>query len=189
MNIAITGTIGSGKTMVSEYLRSKDIYVFDCDKYNSYLLENNKEVFDKVFEQFPECIDHLKINKSKLANIIFNSKEKREILENIIHPLIYTKMLDESKKHDLFFAEVPLLFEKNLQHYFDLTILVVCDSITSHNRLLAKGYTNDEIESREFSQLKVEEKLKLADEIIYNNGSYKDLFNEIDKLLIKYDWE
>lgn len=189
MRIAITGTIGSGKSLVGEYLQSKDFYVFDCDKYNKYLIENDKDVFNSIFNEFPECIDHLAINKKKLADIVFKDKNKREILENILHPLILAKLIEESKKHDLFFAEVPLLFEKNMQKNFDLSILIVSNEKISRLRLAEKGYSQEEIDNRQLSQLPVQEKIKKADEIIYNNGSCRDLFKEIDKLLIKYDWE
>ena len=189
MKIAITGTIGSGKSLVGEYLRSKEFYVFDCDRYNSYILEHNEDVFNTIYHEFPDCIEHLKINKKKLADIVFKDKKKKEILENILHPLIFSKLIEESNKHDIFFAEVPLLFEKNLQKNFDLSILIVSNEKISRLRLANKGYSQEEIENRELSQLPVQEKIKKADEIIYNNGSCRDLFKEIDKLLIKYDWE
>ena len=99
------------------------------------------------------------------------------------------KMLDESSKHELFFAEVPLLYELNFAKYFDLTILVVADKEIVSKRLLAKGYTQDQIDKRESFQLPVLYKVQRADEIIYNNDSYKDLYKEIDRLLVKYDWE
>lgn len=189
MKIAITGTIGSGKSIACDYLRSKDFYVFDCDKYNSYLLDNDKDVYNEIYSLFPECFDHLRINRKKLASIVFNDSKKREDLENILHPRIKEKMIDESNKHELFFAEVPLLFEKGLESNFDLTILIVSNEKISHLRLSEKGYSQEEIENRELSQLPVQEKIKKTNEIIYNNGSCKDLYNEIDKLLLKYDWE
>lgn len=189
MKIAITGTIGSGKSMVSDYLRSKELYVFDCDKYNSYLIENDKNVFEKIYKEFPNSIDHLKVNKKKLAAEIFNNPEKKQILEDILHPLIFNKMIEESKKYDLFFAEVPLLFEKNLDKYFDLSLLIVANEKNSHYRLAMKGYSEDEIKNREIYQLPIQEKIKKSKEIIYNNGSYKDLYKQIDRLLYKYDWE
>lgn len=189
MKIAITGTIGSGKSIACDYLRSKDFYVFDCDKYNSYLLDNDKDVYNKIYSLFPECFEHLRINRKKLASIVFNDEKKRVELENILHPRIKKKMLEESNNHELFFAEVPLLFEKGLESNFDLTILIVSNCKISHLRLFQKGYSQEEINNRELSQLPVQEKIKKASEIIYNNGSCKDLFKEIDKLLIKYDWE
>lgn len=189
MKIAITGNIGSGKSLVSNYLRSKDFYVFDCDAYNNELLQNNKDVFNEIYREFPECIEHLRINKKKLADIVFSDKDKKYTLERIMHPLIMAKMLDECSKHELFFAEVPLLYELNLAKYFDLTILVVADKQIAAKRLLAKGYTQDQINKRESFQLPVLYKVQRANEIIYNNDSYKDLYKEIDRLLVKYDWE
>ena len=189
MKVGITGTIGSGKTMVSDYLRSKDIDVFDCDAYNAELLKNNKEVLNKILQVFPECVDHLVINKTKLAEIVFNDDNKRLKLESIMHPYIFDKMNEISKSTDLFVAEVPLLFETNLDSYFDVTILVVTNSNIAHERLLDKGYSLEQVKNRELKQLPVENKMKRATEIIYNNGSFVDLYKEIDKLLLKYDWQ
>lgn len=189
MKIAITGNIGSGKSLVSEYLRSKGFYVFDCDKYNNELIENNKDVFNEIYKEFPECIEHLRINKKKLADIVFSDKDKKYTLERIVHPLIMTKMIEESKKTELFFAEVPLLYEMNISRYFDITILVASDKQITNMRLLKKGYTQEQIDKRESFQLPVLYKAQRANEIIYNNDSYKDLYKEIDKLLEKYDWE
>ena len=65
MRIAITGTIGSGKSVVSEYLRSKEFYVFDCDKYNAQLIDSNKEVFDVIYKEFNCTYIQLNINSSE----------------------------------------------------------------------------------------------------------------------------
>lgn len=189
MKVAITGTIGSGKSVVSDYLRSRDFKIFDCDKYNTYLLENDNDVLNQIIANFPDAVEHLKVNKKKLADIIFKDDLKREILENITHPLIIKEMKRQAEKEELFFAEVPLLFEKGLDDYFDVIILVVCNEKIGEYRLVNKGYSKESIELRKKNQLSVEEKIKRASEIIYNNGSFQYLYEEIDKLLVKYDWE
>lgn len=189
MKIAITGTIGSGKSVVSNYLRSKELKVFDCDEYNKFLLENDNDVLDKVLHFFPDAVEHLKINRKKLANIIFRDDEKRLQLESIMHPLILKKMKEEAESEELFFAEVPLLFEKNLDDYFDVIILVVCNEKIGEYRLAERGFSKKDIDLRKKNQLPTDEKIKRATEIIYNNGSFQYLYEEIDKLLLKYGWE
>ena len=120
MKIAITGTIGSGKSTVASYLRNKGYFVFDCDEVNRELLNS-----DILIDYFPECYDDGLLDKKKLANIVFNDEKKRLLLESIMHPLILERMKKESGKHDPFFAEVPLLFEVNWDKFFDEILLVV----------------------------------------------------------------
>lgn len=189
MKVAITGTIGSGKTFASDYLRSQDLYVFDCDKYNSYLLETNNDVLNKILEFFPNSVNHLCINKKALAKEVFSNEEKRKKLESIMHPYIINKIKEEASTHDLFIAEVPLLFESGLDSFFDVIILIVANDKISRLRLNEKGYSDEDIKNRMASQLPVEIKMKKSTEIIYNNGSFLDLYNEIDRLICKYDWE
>lgn len=189
MKVAITGTIGSGKTFVSDYLRSKDLFVFDCDKYNAYLLEKNNDVLNKILESFPNSVNHLCIDKKALANEVFSNEDKRKKLESIMHPYIINKINEEADQRDLFIAEVPLLFEAGLESFFDVIILIVANEKLLHLRLNEKGYSDEDIKRRMSSQLPIEIKMKRATEIIYNNGSFLDLYNEIDKLICKYDWE
>lgn len=186
MKIAITGSIGSGKSTVSNYLREKGYEVFDCDKYNAYLLDNNKTVFNKIKKTFPEAIDDDKLNKKKLASIIFNNINDKRKLEDILHPLIIKEMLKRSKDNDIFFAEVPLLFETNLEANFDHNLLVVSDYDVTLKRLIKRGLNKEEAIIRLNNQMAVENKILRAEEIIYNNGNLNKLFKEVDKWLKKY---
>lgn len=186
MKIAITGTIGSGKSMVSEYLRNKGYEVFSCDDYNRQLLEKGEEGYNLIKVHFPQCFKDDLLNKKELAKIVFNDIQKRKELENILHPLILNKMIEEANKKDVFFAEVPLLFETNFDRYFDTNWLVVADEKTIVDRLLKRGHELDDALNRIKSQMSIDEKKNRANEIIYNNKDLKDLYLELDKLLIKY---
>ena len=181
MKIAITGTIGSGKSTVCEYIRSKGYDVFDCDLENAKLLLKDNEGYLKVKELFPECIVNDEIDKKILSEIIFSSIDKKELLESIMHPLIL-KQLNLRKDNPLF-AEVPLLFEASWDKYFDKNILVVTNMDLVVGRLLEKGLLLDDINSRIKNQMSIEEKIKRADKIIYNNGSLNDLYLVIDEVL------
>ena len=186
MKIAITGTIGSGKTTVSDYIRSKGYYVFDADKVNSKLLEKGNLGYVEVKKEFKEAFDNDELNKSKLASIVFRDIDLKKKLENIMHPLILKEMLEESKKHSIFFAEIPLLFESNWDLYFDYSFLVVCDKQKAVDRLILRGLSKEESSLRINSQYDEEVKKKRATEIIYNNSNLNDLYIEVDRLLDKY---
>lgn len=186
MKIAITGSIGSGKSTVSSYLRAKGYDVFDCDEYNAYLLEKNHIGYKRVKEAFPDCFNKGQLDKKALADTIFNNKKEKDKLEAILHPLIIKEMLRKSKKTDLFFAEVPLLFEKDLEGYFDHNLLVVADDEKVLKRLIKRGLSEADAKRRLKAQMSVSKKIKRAEEIIYNNSTLSNLYNKIDKWLIKY---
>ena len=184
MKIAITGTIGSGKSTVASYLRNKGHFVFDCDEVNRELLNS-----DVLIDYFPECYDDGLLDKKKLANIVFNDEKKRLLLESIMHPLILERMKKESGKHDPFFAEVPLLFEVNWDKYFDKVLLVVVDEKTTLNRLVARGLTIEESQQRIKNQMSIKEKIERSDVIIYNDSSLFSLYEKIDRWLSEHAWK
>lgn len=187
MKIAITGTIGSGKTEVSNYIRSKGYYVFDADKTNSILLNKGNLGYLEVKKHFPEVFDGDDLNKARLASIVFSDSNKKRELESIMHPLILDEMNKESSKYDIFFAEIPLLFEVNWDSYFDISILVVSDDDVVIDRLVKyRGLTVQNAKMRIANQMSVREKIKRADEIIYNNSDLTDLYKKIDDILDKY---
>ena len=181
MKIAISGTIGSGKSEFCNYLRRKGYDVFDCDKENRKLLYKGHKGYRRVVKTFPEAVTEKGLDKSRLSKIVFSDEKKRLLLESIMHPLI----LDELNKRedDHLFAEVPLLFEVNWDVYFDLNVLIVSDRKIVEKRLLERGLDQSQIDKRIAAQMSVEEKIKRADKIIYNNGSLADLYKAADELL------
>ena len=183
MKIAITGTIGSGKSTVASYLRNKGYFVFDCDEVNRELLNSGI-----LIDYFPECYENGLLNKKKLANIVFSDENKRLLLESIMHPLILKMMEDESKKYDPFFAEVPLLFEVNWDKYFDEILLVVVDEKIALERLVDRGLSIEESKQRIKSQMSTKEKIERSDVIIYNDSSLFSLYEKIDGWLSKNAW-
>ena len=181
MKIAITGTIGSGKSTVCEYLCTKGYDVFNCDKQNSILLQYPNEGYMKVKEAFQECVKDNELDKKLLASIVFNDKDKKDLLESIMHPLILKEM--NKRTDNPLICEVPLLFEADWDKYFDVNVLVISDIDIIRNRLRLRGMEEDDIESRLKNQMSVEEKIKRADKIIYNNGSLTDLYIGTDRML------
>lgn len=186
MRIGITGTIGSGKSTVTEYIKSLGFNTFSCDEYNAYLLQKGNEGYLLIKENFPEVFDGEELNKSKLSSIVFKDLKLRKKLESLLHPLIINEMDRLSAFCDIYFAEVPLLFESGLESHFDKTLLITVDEDLAIDRLINRGLKKDEAIRRMSAQMSVSEKKKRADEIIYNNSDLNSLYKEVDKIINKY---
>ena len=180
--IAITGSIGSGKSTVTSYIAEK-YYTQSCDAINSELIENS----DTVKEAFPDCYSEGKLDRKKMAQVIFSDTEAKEKLEGIMHPLILQEIQQNLSKHtddDFCFVEVPLLFEAGWDKYFDMSLLVICDEDILLERLMQYRHMSEEDAlNRLKSQMPLKEKVLRADHIINNNGTLSDLYAQIEEFL------
>lgn len=181
MRIAISGTIGSGKTTVCDYLRSKGFKIFDCDECNRELLLINNAGYKALVEAFEDILDEdLNIDKAKLSSIVFSDKDKLAKLNAIMHPLILEAMLKEAENAEIFIAEVPLLFETEFKNYFDYKLLIACEDKIAIKHLNKRGFSEKEAKDRIAKQMNVKEKIKLADYVIYNNQDIATLLSNVD---------
>ena len=182
ITVAITGSIGSGKSTVTEYL-SERYYTQSCDAINAEILMKSQE----VKEAFCDCLVDGEIDRGLVSNRIFNCAEDRKLLESILHPLILKEIQKNLKAHsvdELCFVEVPLLFEAGWQKYFDQSLLIVCPEEKLIRRLMyGRHMKKKEILRRLSTQMPIEEKLSLADDVIINDGSRKELQDKVDEYL------
>ena len=181
LKIAITGTIGSGKSEAVRYLKEKGYDVFDCDEENRKLLEKGEAGYEAVRQAFPDCFKGDELDKKALSALVFHDPEKKKKLEDIMHPLILKKL--KERNDPVLFAEVPLLFEAGWDRYFDRNLLVVTDEEILLKRLVKRGLAKEEALQRLQNQMPVSEKIKRADKIIYNNGSLKELHEALAEWL------
>ncbi len=180
--IAITGTIGSGKSSVTTFISKKyptissDQIVSDLYESNDFIKYVNKEILN---------VDSDILNKKMISDAIFNNKELKAKLESIIHPQVEASILDFFNTHEgLVFTEVPLLFEADFKNLFDKIIVVVADESVILDRLQKnRGYSLDESMQRINNQFSIEYKINHADYVIYNNSTLEKLYNEVDKIL------
>ncbi|NQT65052.1 MAG: dephospho-CoA kinase [FCB group bacterium] len=185
--VAITGGIASGKSVVSKWFEEQNFSVFYADKIGHELFED-KYYINKIEEIFgKDIIDAGSVDRIKLGQIIFSSTDKRNQLNELLHPEIRKRMqhiIDASSKETLIF-EIPLQFETHLENAFDLTINIWSNEETQLERLMnRKTMTREEALKRISSQMSTSEKQKRADINIENNTSINALKNSLSKILI-----
>ena len=166
--IGITGSIGMGKTTVSNMLRFLKIPVFDSDKQVGNILDKNCDIIEKVSEIWPDTVllhkKQRKINKTLLGNIIFKSKEERKKLERLIHPLVKKEkkiFLENSKGFSLVGLDVPLLYETGMDKTCDYIFLVNTSKKIQKIRVLKRrNMTEQKFDLVNKSQWSLEKKIK-----------------------------
>ena len=127
--IAITGGIGSGKTIATKYLAEQGFCTFSCDEIYAKLIAE-PEYIQKLGEIFPSAIVDGRIDKKILSSIVFNDDVARNQLNALAHPIIMQRLfvLMDKANTQIVFAEVPLLFEGEYDAQFDGIIIVERDS-------------------------------------------------------------
>lgn len=186
MIIGLTGGIATGKSTVARILASLGAYIVNADKIGHNILEKNKDAYNEVINEFGKNIveENGKIDRSKLGDIVFSDKNKLEKLESITHPYIVEEIKYETKEkikeyHHLV-LDVPLLFETGLENIVDVTWVVVC----SHEKQIERITKRDDLSRKEAqkrisAQMEISQKIKLADFVIYNNGTKEELNNKV----------
>lgn len=187
MKIGLTGGIASGKTTVSNILKELGAELIDSDKIAHQVISKGNRGWKLVVEAFgKEILDNEgEINRSKLANIIFNDDRERKRLEEITHPLIIAeinrRMRNSTSKPVV--LDAPLLYETGLDRLVDQVWVVYVDRSTQLERLMKRDKLSlKEAKARIDSQLSLEKKKRLADKVICNMGSRKDLREKVIKL-------
>jgi len=188
----LTGGIATGKSTAKKLIEGLGFPVIDADQISHSLTEPGGPGYLGILSQFGRDVlmkDSDRIDRKKLAAQVFSSRPHKEILENILHPLIQKEVhvqreLYKSQSQKICFYDVPLLFEKNLQSQFDTTLLIWCDPATQLARLMKRsGLTEGEARLGMGNQMSLVEKVKLADYCVDNSGDEADLEKQLKRLL------
>lgn len=150
--IAITGSIGCGKTYISDMIKSLGYIVFDADKEVRKFYKN-KKFLNVIKQNFPNVFKNEVFNKRDLRELVFNNKNELKKLENIIHPLLKQKLKEKirknSKNTDFIFIDAALIFEMNWDKYCDYIILADVDKEIQKRRVMIR----DNITEKDFEKI------------------------------------
>jgi len=187
--IGITGGIGSGKSIVSSILESMGYCVLKSDLTAKEIMQSNEEVKKKIIEAFgQEAYSDGKLNTKYLAEKVFSSKENVEKINSIVHPFTIKKNLEQAEKEfrksDIVFIESPLIFEANIQKYFDYVILIYSDEQSRIKRVMERDkVTEEKVRQRMQFQIPDEKKKDWADFVIENNSNIEELKKRVNFVL------
>lgn len=178
--IAITGGIGSGKSLALDIIKNAGFYTLSCDQIvkDLYKTHKVKSVLKGIFPTAVSGNVRLRVNTKKIADITFFDKDKHAELTNAVTPLVLDQVLKKaSRKKGLVFVEVPLLFECGYQDRFDGVIVIsrkLDDRINSVKK--RSNLTKEQILARINAQVDYS-KIDLS--------NYKVITNDGDKLALE----
>ncbi len=193
--VALTGGISSGKSTVGSLFKDQGAYVLDADVIVHQLLDHPSVQSQIIQLLGPQIQADGKINRKKVAEIVFHDFEKLNRLENMLHPLVREeveekfKEISKEKKWTLFVVEIPLLFETEAEKFYDATVAVIAPENQCKTRYAHKHpFGQKSFEMRVKRQLPQTEKAKRADFVLVNDGTFEDLkqaFNQMYSQLIQ----
>lgn len=193
--VGLTGGIASGKSTVANMFKEMGIEVIDADVEAREAVEIGEEAYEQIVTYFGKGIlnaDHT-INRSKLGEIIFNDSVKRQKLNEIVHPDVRRRMNEKKEAailrgDQVVVLDIPLLFESGLKHMVNVVLLVYVEKDVQLQRLMDRNLlTKEEALARIQSQMPIEDKRKLADKVINNNGTIENTKKQLIELLA--DWK
>jgi dephospho-CoA kinase len=186
LRVALTGGIGSGKSLVGEYLEQLGAIVFDSDQLARDVVERGTPGFDAIVKRFGDgVLTDGQINRAKLAELIFNDKSARADLEGIIHPRVKElsdRIIASAPAGSVVVNQIPILFETNGASRFDLVITVESENGLRYQRLRERGMKDYEIEKRMAAQASSEQRRGIAHFCIENNATREDLLSAVERL-------
>jgi len=189
--IGLTGSMGTGKTTVSDIFKRRGIKVVDADEISREITRRGSPMLGVLAERFGYEIikSDGSLDRKKLASIVFASDERLCELNDIMHPRIINDIKERIAEFDeagekLLVLDAPLLLEIGLDKLVDLVLLVTCDSNVQIERIMKRDdTTRTEAESRLAHQMSQEDKKRLADFILDNSGTVDELEAKVDDFL------
>lgn len=192
--IGLTGTIGSGKSTVSDYIKKKGYPVIDADQIAKNLMQKGAAGYLQVITSFEEDLldENQEIDRKRLSKIVFKEKDKLERLNHILHPMILSEIQREiayyqEQKKEVVFLDAPLLIEVGMKNLTDTVLLITAEEQTLLSRIVQRDQIKEEQAKAIIdAQMPVSEKKRFSDVCISNDRDIEFLYHEIDVFLKNY---
>ena len=183
--IVLTGGIATGKSTVSNILKTHGFEVIDADSIAKEILPLHVKEVQNIFGD--RVVKEGAIDRKALGAIIFNDKSEREKLNAFLHPLIreeifkHSQMLEEKKKP--YIIDIPLYFESDGYHCKVVVVVYAPIEVQRKRLMIRENFTKEEAQKRIDAQISIEEKKVMADFLINNSFDRKFLDEEIEKFI------
>lgn len=188
----LTGGVGMGKSTTAGFLRQRGAQVIDTDELARELVQSGQPALAEIQTQFGKNViaSDGQLRRDELARIVFADNAARQKLETILHPRIRERWLAQIKtwhgeNHPLAVVVIPLLFETQAETYFDKIICVACSAASQHQRLLARGWTPEQIGQRIAAQLPVDGKISRSDVVVWTEGDLDAHARQLEQIFSK----
>ena len=184
LKVGITGGIGSGKSIVSNFFSNWGAYIFDADKQAKNILLKNETAQGEIISEFGSDVINAnnKIDKKKLSRVAFQDEDNQLKLNTIIHPYVFQEIdkqfekILNTGKHDIFVIDAALIYESGADTHMDYVILICSKIGLRTERVLERGKIDrDQFLQRVNLQWSDKDKIQLADFVIYNNDTKEKL--------------
>jgi dephospho-CoA kinase len=187
MNLGITGGLGCGKSTAAKLFEKKGFRRLDADALVRERVLTSPEVCEAIRAHFGQCVfaaDGV-VNRKVLAARVFADEGELRWLEGLVHPRVFGlwQAALAADPAAYWAVEIPLLFERNLENWFDFTVCVACDPDQQILRLEQRGLNRALAGQRISKQLPLARKIELADFVLWNSGSAEFLEAQIDRLV------
>jgi dephospho-CoA kinase len=174
LKVGLTGGIGSGKSYVGKILKTFGVAVYDSDLEAKRLMVESEELVNGIKEIFgSKAYSGEQLNRTYISERVFTDKHLLANLNDIVHPLVQNDYINWTEKQDdkpYLIREAAILFETGIYKLMDKNILVVADEQTRIDRVTERDHVSEEsVRDRIRNQMNDEDKIKLADFVIYNN--------------------
>ena len=183
--IVLTGGIATGKSTVSNILKTHGFEVIDADSNAKEILSLHVKAVEAIFGERVVC-DGV-IDRKALGAIIFNDKSEREKLNAFLHPLIREEIFRRSEALELkgkpYIIDIPLYFESDGYHCKVVVVVYAPIEVQRKRLMIRENFTKEEAQKRIDAQISIEEKKVMADFLINNSFDRKFLDEEIEKFI------
>ena len=183
--LGITGSIATGKSTVTNYLKQRGYLVVDSDKLAYDALTIDEVCIKQTKNRFD--LPAGPIDRKALGRIVFNDRKAKKDLEDIIHPYVIKRIKDviaDNQDKKFIFLDIPLLFENNLEYLCDKIIVVYLNEQEEIKRLMKRDNIDEDYARLIIgNQMSIEEKKMRADIVLDNNQGLDELYQQIETLL------
>ncbi len=191
LHVGLTGGIACGKSTVAAMMRQLGCVVLEADALAHRLIEPGQPAYDEIIREFGEQVRAAdgRIDRKKLAAIVFAEPAKLERLNRIVHPRVVEALdldlanLARSQPGAVVVVEAALLIEASYHERLDRLVVVWCEPEQQIERLVTRGMTREQAEQRIAAQMQLDHKRRMADDEIDCSGSLEETWRQVESLI------